>query len=318
MKNPSSPNVELRALRLALELVAAPDCHISGQALSNNLGAEAALLKTLGLVRPEGHVSTAETRTGDLASVVWSAERGGYGYFDEEEGWVDLSPEETSLYALDVQKFAERLTKDLDVRPARGFVELVPGILWDLGYARLPQLTKRVSLWVARRLQDPDVLEIVYDTACNRPALDLRLILSLSNAEVSGWTLANQVIASVSSLASVVEPLKIDEAIASARLRLPVGTVDEVKLSADGGHLVVRGRSYRFRGLRQRAIITQLVEAWKGGEARSLTQNVLNEAGCALSARRLANVFKGHPDWHEVIKEEAGFCWLQARGPGLP
>jgi hypothetical protein len=247
-----------------------------------------------------------------LASVVWSAERGGYGYFDEEQGWVDLSPDETSVFTLDVQRLAERLTKDLDLRPAGGFVELVPGILWDLGFARLPQLTKRVSVWVARRLQDPDVLEAVYDTACNRPALDLRLILSLSNAEISGWTLANQVIASVSSLASVADPFKIDAAIASARLRLPVGSVEEVTLSADGGHLVVHGRSYRFRGVRQRAIVRQLVEARKDGEARLLTQNALNEAGCGLSVRRLANVFKGHPDWHEVIREEAGFCWLQA------
>lgn len=280
-------------------------------ALSNQFGAEAALLKALGLVRPEGHVSTAETRAGDLASVVWSAERGGYGYFSLEEGWVDLSPDEASVFTLDVQKLAVRLTEDLEVRPAGGFVELLPGTLWDLGFARLPKLTKRVSIWVTRRLHDPDVRDGLYQAALNRPPGDLRLVLNLSNAEISGWTLANQVVASASSLVSVAEPFKIDAAITSARLRMPVGTADEVKLSADGGHLVVQGRTYRFRGLRHRAIVTQLVEAWKDGEPRLLTQSVLTEAGCALSVRRLANVFRGHPDWHDVIKEEAGFCWLQ-------
>jgi hypothetical protein len=281
-------------------------------ALSNHFGAEAALLKTLGLVRPEGHVSTAVTRAGYLASVIWSAERGGYAYFSEEEGWVDLSPDETSVFTIDVQKLAVRLTEELEVRPAGGFVELVPGTLWDLGCARLPKLTKRVSIWVTRRLHDPEVRDGLYQAALNRPPGDLRLILSLSNAEISGWALPNQVVASVSSLVSVAEPFKIDTGIASARLRLPVGGVDKVKLSADGGHLVVQGRSYRFRGVRQRAIVRQLVEAWKDGEPRLLTQNVLTEAGCGLSVRRLANVFKGHPDWHEVIKEEAGFCWLEA------
>lgn len=312
MKNPSSPNVELRALRLALELAAAPDCRISDMDLSNHFGAEATLLKTLGLVRPEGRVSTAETRTGDLASVVWSAERGGYGYFDEEEGWVDLSPDDTSVFTLDVHKLAERLTKDLDVRPAGGFVELVPGILWDLGSARLPLLTKRVSLWVARRLQDPDVLETVYDTACNRPALDLRLILSLSDAEIPSWPVTNQVVASVSSLVSVVDPLKVDAGIASARLRLPVGRTTATAINADGAHLVVQGRDYRFRGPKQRAIVRLLYRAWEDGKPRLLTQEVLNEAECGRSVRRLASVFKDHPNWHEVIKDEKGMCWLQA------
>lgn len=312
MKNPSSQKLELRALRLALELAAAPDCRISGMALSNHFGAEATLLKTMGLVRPEGRVSTAETRAGNLASIVWSAERDGYGYFSEEEGWVDLSPDEASVFTLDVQKLAERLTKDLDVRPVGGFVELVPGILWDLGSARLPQQTKRVSVWVARRLQDPDVLKAVYDTAGNRPALDPRLILSLSNAETSGWTLANQVVASVGSLVSVMQPFTIDASVASARLRRPSGRKDSVLLSAEGGHLVVHDREYLFKGLRQRLIVQQLYKAWEDDDSRLLTHSVLTEANCGLSVRRLANVFKGHPNWHEVIKEEAGFCWLQA------
>jgi hypothetical protein len=312
LKNPSSSTLELRALRLALELAAAPDFRISGMALYNHFGAEAALLKTLGLVRPEGQVSTAETRAGDLASVVWSAERGGYGYFSEDEGWVDLSPDEKSVFTLDVQKLAVRLTKDLEVRAAGGFVELVPGILWDLGFARLPQLTKRVSVWVARRLHDPDVFEAVYDRACKRPALDLRLILSLSNAEISGWTLTNQVVASVSSLVSVGDPLKVDAGIASARLRLPVGRTTAAAINADGAHLVVQGRDYRFRGPKQRAIVRLLYRAWKDGKPRLLTQEVLNEADCGRSVRRLASVFKDHPNWHEVIKDEKGMCWLHA------
>lgn len=281
-------------------------------ALSNHFGAEAALLKTLGLVRPEGQVSTAETRAGDIASIVWSAESDGYGYFSEEEGWVDLSPDETSVFTLDVQKFAERLTKDLDVQPAGGFVELIPGILWDLGSARLPQLTKRISLWVARRLQDPDVMAAVYDTAGNRPALDLRLILSLSNAEIQGGSLESHVVASVSSLASVVDPLKVDAGIASARLRLPVGRTTAAAINADGAHLVVKGRDYRFRGPKQRAIVRLLYRAWKDGKPWLLTQEVLNEAECGRSVRRLASVFKDHPDWHEVIKDEKGICWLDA------
>jgi hypothetical protein len=180
-----------------------------------------------------------------------------------------------------------------------------------MGYARLPGQLKRVSIWVTRRIHDPDVRDGLHQAALNRPPGDLRLILSLSNTETSTWTLANQVAASVSSLVSVADPFKIDAAIASARLTLPVGKVDEVKLSADGGHLVVHGRSYRFRGVRQRAIVRQLVEAWKDGGPRLLTQSVLTEANCGLSVRRLANVFKGHANWHVVIREEAGFCWLQ-------
>jgi hypothetical protein len=281
-------------------------------ALSKHFGAEAALLVNMGLVRPEGHVSTVETRAGEFASVVWSPERFGYGYFSEDEGWVDLRPEEVGNFTLDVRKLAEWLTENLDLLPKGTFVDLVPGALWNLGFGRLPQLKKRVSIWIARCLHDPDVREALRDAARNQPTLDLRLILSLSDTEQPDWHIKNQVLASVSSLVSVVDPLKIDASIASARLRLPVDGRTKVKLSADGGHLVVRGRSYRFRGLKHRAIVRQLVEAWEDGDPRLLTQKVLTEAGCGDSVRRLANAFKGHPNWHEVIKEEAGFCWLEA------
>lgn len=266
----------------------------------------------LGLVRPEGHVSTAETRAGDLASVVWSAERGGYGYFSEDEGWVDARPGEVGIFALDVRKLAELLTESLDIRPTGSFVELLPGMLWDVGFGRLPGQMKRVSIWVARRLNDPDVLDKLRQIARDRPTLDLRLILGLSNAETSGWTLAKQVVVSVGSLVSVMQHFKIDASVASERLRRPSGKKESVLLSAEGGHLVVHGREYLFKGLRQRLIVQQLYKAWEDGDPRLLTQNVLTEAGCGLSVRRLANVFKDHPDWREVIKEEAGFCWLQA------
>lgn len=310
--NPTSLTIERGALSLALDLASAEDCRISSMALSTHFGEAADRLIVLGLIRADGQVSSIELRDGGLATVVWSQERSGFGFFSEEDGWVNLSHHDVGIFSLQIDELARRLTVDLDLQPSGTFNELRQGLFWDMGYARLPGLMKRVSIWVARRLHDPDVRECLHQAALSRPPRDLRLILSLSNAEISGWTLANQVIASVSSLASVADPFKIDAAIASARLRLPVGSVEEVTLSADGGHLVVHGRSYRFRGVRQRAVVRQLVEARKDGEAQLLTQNALNEAGCGLSVRRLANVFKGHPDWHEVIREEAGFCWLQA------
>lgn len=281
-------------------------------ALSKHFGAEAALLVNMGLVRPEGHVSTVETWAGEFASVVWSPERFGYGYFSEDEGWVDLRPEEVGNFSLDVRKLAALLAEDLDLRPIGTFVDLVPGALWDVGFGRLPQLTMRVSIWIARSLHDPDVMEALREAARNRPTLDLRLILGLSDTEQPDWYIENQVLASVSSLVSVGNPLKIDATIASARLRRPVGKTEKAKLSADGGHLQVNGRDYVFGGPKQRIIVRQLHDAWELGSPRLLTENVLVEAECGRSVRRLANVFRGHPNWHEVIKEKAGFCWLEA------
>jgi len=137
------------------------------------------------------------------------------------------------------------------------------------------------------------------------------MVLHLSEAELQNAPyLAQHTIIAAGSVLSATRPFEIDPQIAAARLQNPAIAEGPVHMSADGGHLIVNGKSYTFRGGKHRVIVRLLHEAWAIGRPRRLTEEVLYEAECAASTRRLSRVFKGHPDWHEIIKEQGGFCWL--------
>jgi hypothetical protein len=303
---------DLRAVKLALQLAASDTGTVSRATLSRHFGGEAQRLMALEILTPDGHATTVATSEDDPTAVIWSSERSQFEQFSLEDGWVPLSHDELQTYSLEFRRLAEILVGELDLEPKGQFAEIRPGQLWDIGSCRLPRRAQRVSVWVARRLHIPEIWEDFVSAARERPPSRLRLVVALADTDQHPTKyLANHCIAAVSSLVSAINPFEIDGDVASTRMGQPSGEGRSVHLSADGGVLTVHGKEYAFRGLKHRAILRQLYEAWDRGEPRCLTEKVLLEAESGETVRRLSRAFKGHRNWFEVIKEDDGFCWLE-------
>ena len=309
---PTSSKLERMALHLALSLASSKDSHISRQVIEDHFGAEADLLVSMGILAPDGHGTAIATEQDLPAIVAWQAERDSFGYFSEEGGWIDVDAAALTTFALQVRPLVSRLTSQLDVLPVGLFDELSPGVLWELGSCRLPGRAKRSSVWVARRLNDGDVWRSFLQATRNRPTPDLRVVLHLAESEVPDLPfVGNHAILAAGSVRSASDPFLIDAETLAARLQMPQRKGSPISVSADGGHVTVHGNSYTFSGSKQRAIVRHLYQAWVRGEPRCLTEEVLLEAESGATVRRLARAFNGHPDWHEIIKEKGGFCWLE-------
>lgn len=304
--------IEERALRLALSLAASQDALISRRTLDVHFGAEADLLVSLGLLVPEGHATSVSADDDVPVAVEWSAERSSFGHFSETDGWVDVAAGDLNTFALHVPSLVKLLVSGLDFQPRFLFRAIVPELLWEMGTCRLPGRSKRVTVWIARRLDDPGVWQTFVLAARNRPTDDMRMVVHLSEDELPNAPyMALHLFIAAGSVLSATRPFEIDPQIATARLQNPAFAEGPVHMSADGGHLNVNGKSYTFRGVKHRAIVRLLYEAWLTGRPRRLTEEVLLAAECAASTARLSRAFKGHTNWHEIIKEEGGACWLE-------
>lgn len=74
--------------------------------------------------------------------------------------------------------------------------------------------------------------------------------------------------------------------------------------------VTVLGNKYRFTGVKQRAIIRHLHEAYASGTPECITSQVLEAAECGASVNTLAKAFAGREDWRDFIAEEGGRCWM--------
>ena len=73
----------------------------------------------------------------------------------------------------------------------------------------------------------------------------------------------------------------------------------------------VHGRWHEFTGGKQKVAVTTLAEAWLDGDTVLPVAQVLEEAECRNSVKRLKDLFGKHPTWREVIRESGSSCWLE-------
>ena len=113
------------------------------------------------------------------------------------------------------------------------------------------------------------------------------------------------------ALQTTADPLVVDPAILAARISGSVTRDDQqISIAAEGAVVTVLGNKYRFTGVKQRAIIRHLHEAYASGTPECITSQVLEAAECGASVNTLAKAFAGREDWRDFIAEEGGRCWM--------
>jgi hypothetical protein len=68
-------------------------------------------------------------------------------------------------------------------------------------------------------------------------------------------------------------------------------------------------QNFLFRGRIQRRIIDLLYQAWKSGHPKILTHTLLKQA--QTKSPQIKHVFKGHPNWDQLVGYGNGYCWLK-------
>ncbi|CAM5772588.1 MULTISPECIES: hypothetical protein [Hyphomicrobiales] len=310
MRSPRSSDQE--ALALVCAIAQTRDARITAAALTNHYPAVGAQLQALGVltrVGDEAAVTSMADHDDSPISLVRSPDGRSFGYFSPQAGWVTAAPGEQTVFALDFEALLPKLLEGLDCALASRPVSLVPGLIWEVGAARLPGRAARVPVWVGRRLSEPTAWASFLEQTRQRPAPGVRLVLSLTpEAKLPKDYVSGHEIIAVQSVIDASQELRIDPQILAARLSHRRDDGQPVSMAADGGSITVRGKTYAFTGTKQRAIIRYLFEAWQRGEPECLTAAVLEAADSGDQVRTLGKAFKGRTDWREFIKEERGRC----------
>jgi len=144
----------------------------------------------------------------------------------------------------------------------------------------------------------------------SRPPSGVRLILTSTPAQrMSGSTIAGHLPVYIRDVVDHEMGLAVDSDILAARLdgsRHRDG--NPLTHSEDYSVVTVHGKDYPFTGIKQRALVGQLVEAFEAGSSNCLTAKVLEEAGYSTSVNTIAKAFSGRADWREFIEEGGGTC----------
>ena len=272
-------------------------------------------LLSSGLLKPAGYeaVSASLADHDDVpVTLSWSAEAGGYGYFSPTAGWVTVPGERLALYRVSFETLCDRLLERLDLPTRSSPVALLPNLLWEIGEARLPGRSKRVPLWIGRRLADPAIWGRFAHTVRARPAPGLRIVLSLTAANrLPAQVLHGHSIIAVRDVADLASGLVVDPDLLAARVASGSQQSDAlITMAADGASVTVGRRRYPFPGSKQRGVIRLLYEALQAGTPECLTAEVVEAAGYSDSVNTLAKAFSGRTDWRDFIAEEHGRCWM--------
>ena len=308
----SAPPLDLQAAEFLLSVAETPDAAVSAAVLDESFAAVAPVLKANGLLQRKDHQRAAISLTDhedEPVSLTWSPEYSRYGYFSPTVGWVTVPNDRLVLFCVDFDKLFDRLLEKLDLSPRAQRAMLTPNLLWEVGEVRLPDRSKRVPIWVGRRLADPAVWKRFGDAVRARPAPGLRIVLSLTPADrLPADVFHGHSLIAVRDVADhrgiAVEPALLAARIASGS---QVGG-GPITVAADGAAVTVHGKRYTFSGSKQRTVIRQLFEAWQSGHPERLTAEVLEAAGYSNSVNTLSKAFSKRTDWRDFIKEQHGCC----------
>ena len=301
--------------RLLLDLCEHPEPMITGKALREGYGASAAaLLKTGALSAGPNlaHLSISADDDEECEVEIERDEAGRPGYRHPRSGrWRTLLEGDLLQYRLNVQFVLSQLAGALEIPDRFQSVELVPGLLWELGEARFGKRSAPVLF--ARRMTTAGNIDRICDVLINRIGKSDGLLLTSTrelprHLEVPGRH-------RTCSLHCCFDPASsaftMDRAVLNGLFGMaPSRSMTDVECSPDGSMLTIHGKEYPFKGPKQRAIVRLLYQAWRDGKPKQQTSEILRKAGS--NADQIRQAFAGSPTaWSDVIGYGDGQCWLK-------
>ncbi|MBF0186045.1 MAG: hypothetical protein HQM06_16870 [Magnetococcales bacterium] len=250
----------------------------------------------------------------DWRDAEWNPETRTYQYtcLTDTGIWVvDVPDEEMKTYNINLDWMAKHIRDLVEIESTAQVRVIIPDCLWELGYIRAGH--QRAAIFLAKDLAREDVFESVYDAFLDWTGKSPGLVLSNKvpgkrHAELPGGhrilDLDRLVMETGSGYALDLELLH-----GTLKSASPYADHGPVQPSSDYSSIRVHGRVFVFTGRKQREIVEKLYRAWRLGNSKCRTKEVLESIDSAATS--LSHLFSNHPDWKELIEYSGGFCWLK-------
>ena len=309
------------AVDLLLAIVETPSMAISGAALDGYYPAAGAELIAAGALEAEGFEPVAVSKADHddaVVNLVWDADARRHEYFSTAAGMVAVEGHTLRRLRVHTSWFLDWLARELGVVGAVRPVELVPDLLWDLGDLWLGERKaerRRTATYAARRLGEPGAMRLMREAILSRARRPPGIIIVSSpvgRAEDFAANAMVPVLPIIQCAKAGVSEFHLDASIIytaahglrSVRPRSPVQVDAEFRVVRLGD------REFRFRGDKQRQVVEYLYDSWRRNDGRVSVAFMFAALDLA-GTTRLRDLFKGHPDWKDLIGYEGGACWLR-------
>jgi hypothetical protein len=309
------------AVDLLVVIAETPDLVISGIALTDYHADAGAELIAAGALQPDGFEPVAVSQADHddtMVSVVWDGEKRRHGYFSPAVGMVDVDDRALCRFRLRPSWLLGWLAGELGFSGVTRPVELVPDRLWDLGDIWLGDRKserRRTAIYFGRRIAEPGAMLRARNALQSRAGRPPGIIL-LSSPAVMAEDVALTAVPILMPLAMCAKAgaaaFALDLAIirTAAHRMKPTQPHSPVQVDAEFRTVRVGDREFRFGGDKQRQVVKYLHGTWDSGKGRVSAAQMFSDLEFSETTR-LRDLFKGNPDWKDLIGYENGACWLR-------
>jgi hypothetical protein len=316
-----APPLGFDAVDLALTIAETPAMGISSVVLRDFHAKDGAALIAAGALKPDGFeavgISLTDHQDGPV-NLIWSSETGGYAYFSPAIGLVRVDDEALLHYRLDTSWLLQWISGQLGFAAGVRQVCLIPDRLWDLGDAWLGEgkrKQRKTAVYLARRLNEVKTIEQVVEILRMHSARPGKLILTTTQDPNFTQSLTKNygaVLPIMTCARAGVGDFVLDTAVIHGAVHdlRQSATASLVRSDVEFRVIQVGDREFHFRGDKQRQVAGFLYKCWDKREGRISVAIMFEELGFT-STNRLRDLFKGHPDWRDLIGYEGGACWLR-------
>lgn len=302
------------AVDLLLKIIESRNARLSGAIIRANFNEAGLVLLGSDLLTKVGQtdvVATMDDYEDEPARVEWSPKQESYGFYSGRGKWVSVPADDLTLYGLKMPNFLNQLLVRCEQITPHAKDPLITDILWDLGTVKLGARSKPVPIWFARRLFDDRNRRQIEAMAAKRPPAEVRVIVTATD-DCIDFQVAGHLTLAIRDIAEADTGFVIDPTTIVRRLKLvPSSVLKPIRHSADYGTIYIGDRTYKFRGVQHRAILTLLVDGYNDNDPIWLTADILDEVKPGPNVTNLARAFSGNKDWRKFIKEEDGQCWIE-------
>lgn len=249
---------------------------------------------------------------GRTVEAQWDNEHRCYRYFSVDHGgWMQVPDEDLRTYDLDMKWLLGFVAKGVGLGNDGPPLCLLPDHLWDLGTGWIRG--RKATVMVGRRISRSEVFKQCVEAL--RPRRGRPPGVLLTSSRRASWEMeipgGHRVLSLRDCLSMAKVGCDIDQEVILGVLTgfTPGKKPSPVHYSNDFSSLTVHGRTFAFRGDKQKQFVGMLVRAWESGEERCRTGELLENV--ESTSLTLVKFFSGRSDWKELIGYGQGFCWLK-------
>ncbi|MEO5334149.1 MAG: hypothetical protein H7839_19220 [Magnetococcus sp. YQC-5] len=251
----------------------------------------------------------------DWRDAEWNPETRTYQYTClTETGIVDIDvpDEDMKTYNINLDWMAKHIRDLVEIESTTQVRVIIPDCLWELGYIRAGH--QRAAIFLAKDLARENVFEGVYDAFLDWTGKSPGLVLSNKvpgkrHADLPGGHRILDLDRIVVETSNGWYALDLELLHGTLKSASPYANHGPVHPSLDYSSIRVHGRVFVFAGDKQRDIVKELYQAWRLGNPKRHTREILQKIDS--KSKSLSQVFNHHPDWKELIDYSGGFCWIK-------